>query len=427
MTATLTKKPATRAGVGQTFKFFTGAVKAYKLASADGKSEDLIIEGIASSNTRDRMGDTMSAQCQTSMLAQAKGLTMFGNHEYDVPENVFGKCTSSKLEVEGDVIKLAIVMTIAQSNPRAVKSWELIAKDGVRLAFSVGGRILEAEVDEENDDGSSWWPPLLINLLELLEVSLVGIPANPEAYTRSFLEDIKKSAFKAATRDPGVQKAFLRSIGVKSVEDDYPDLGEGTLATLEGGGVTLYSDEQPADGSKVAVNCSHDPACESFDAHVAKCVHKDGCAEPHIDGSLFCESHKPNIKDLTLDISLEIAETTKAECERIIAEAKAAVENAQTELSAINTQISAKQTEKVEIEKAVTDLTAQVEALKATPAGRTTKTTPGGSSLTTKPLSEMTADELREYARKRFGGGEPATADARTFGATEGVEPPAAT
>ena len=36
--------------------------------------------------------------------------------------------------------------------------------------------------------------PLIINGLELLEISLCGIPANPRAYTRSFIEDIARSS-----------------------------------------------------------------------------------------------------------------------------------------------------------------------------------------------------------------------------------------
>jgi HK97 family phage prohead protease len=223
-----------KAAIGQQFRFYTSTVKAYKRAAAGG-TEDLILKGIASSNQRDRYGDTMSAQCVSSLVAQSKKLTMFGNHDYDVPEDVFGRCDSSNLETEGDVIKLAIVMAIAKSNPRAVKSWELINEDGVRLAFSVGGIITEAEVDVENDDGTGWSLPLIINGLELVEISLCGIPANRESYTRSFLEDIKKSAFRAVTGDRNIQKAFLQSMGVETSRQKLApvDLARMTPAELQ--------------------------------------------------------------------------------------------------------------------------------------------------------------------------------------------------
>lgn len=407
-------------GVGQKFRFFTGSVKAYKRTAADGITEEMVIEGIASSNQRDRYGDTMTAQCQASMLMQSKKLTMFGNHSYGVPEDVYGKCGSSTLETEGDTIKLAIVMVIAQSNPRGVKSWELINKDGVTLAFSIGGIITDAEIDEENDDGSSWWPPLLINDLELLEISLVGIPANRESYTRSFIEDIKKSAFKGATRDPGVQKAFLRSIGVKGIEDEFPDLRDIAPVALSGGGITLVKSGDENKQLQTAVRCLHDPACASFEAHIEKepgnavpdeqCAHKNGCQKTKASDSSLCEEHRDAAK-IVLD-----------EANAQLATVQASIETANANLSAINAEIEAKTTEKSTLETQAADLVKQIadldekkkaSELRATPTGRQTKATTAGSS-TNKPLSEMTDAELRAHHQAL---NKSAAVDARPLGA----------
>jgi HK97 family phage prohead protease len=427
MTAQLTDQTTARTGVGQKFRFFTGAVKAYTRKSADNTTDEKIIEGIASSNQRDRYGDTMTVSCLSSMLQQCQKLTMFGNHDYDVPECVYGKCGESTLETDGDKITMAIKMVIAESNPRAVKSWELIAKDGVTLAFSVGGIITDAEVDVENDDGSSWWPPLLINDMELLEISLCGIPANRESYTRSFLEDIKKSAFKVAMRDPGVQLAFLRSIGVKSVAGEFADLrdAETVNAEIAAKGVLLEKDGTNGDGSKTGVHCKHDPVCESFEAHVA--------LEPEVEVpdeqcSHRCKHHRA-AATIALNVELD-AETKKlldaavAEATRIINEAKdaatATTADAQKELSAITAEIETKKAEAAALTTQRDELQTEVTKLKATPTGRQSQATPGGSS-TIKPadLAKMTADELRDYRRKVNAGN---SEDARPLGATEGDE-----
>lgn len=399
-TATEPAKP----GVGSKFKFFTGPVKAFTRKNAETGKDEMFIAGAASSNVRDRYGDTMSAQCQASMLTQAKGLTMFGNHDYDVPEDVFGKCATSQLSTESDIIDLDIEMQIAQSNPRAVKSWELINKDGVTLAFSIGGIILEAEIDEDNDDGSSWWPPLIINDLELLEISLVGIPANPRAYTRSFIEDIKKSAFKGASRDPGVTKAYLRSIGVKGVDEEFPDLREAEIANaaaaatagavetavepietpaVEGtvaiasGPILLERDGVNADGSKTAVQCAHETPCSTYAAHIAQ-----------------------------------------GEADAIVATARTNVEASQTELSALNAEIVTKTAERDALVATVAELEVKKTELAATPTGRQTQAHAGGSS-NTKPLSQMTSAELLAHKRALDGA---QSDDARPLGAEHATQ-----
>lgn len=56
-----------------------------------------------------------------------------------------------------------------------------MCRTGFLNATSVGFRILEAEIAKDRDDESSWFPPLNYMHQELMEFSVVSIPANPEA------------------------------------------------------------------------------------------------------------------------------------------------------------------------------------------------------------------------------------------------------
>ncbi len=228
-----------------TFKIHSnGKVKAYVRKDAAGVDQ-YFIEGIASSNVRDRQGDTITAQAQAQMLEQAKGLTMFLNHSYDVPEDVLGTCEESSLETNGDIVDLTIRCKVAASNPRAMKSWQLIEQDEVTLGLSIGGGLTEYEVDNENDDGESWCPPLIINGINLFEISLCGVPANPRAYTRDFVSQISRGFMRSVARNPEVRELVRKALS----KSDAPE----------------------------------------------PCAHKDGCTEMRAEGSLLCEAHANDV------------------------------------------------------------------------------------------------------------------------------------
>jgi phage head maturation protease len=214
------------------FSFGGALTKAWKVkATADDGTvtELLYLSGVASSSVRDRQGDTITAQCQADMLEQLQAgigrdghrLTMFLNHDYDVPEDVLGNVNESRLTAsapadgEDAVIDLEIVCRVTSENPRAVMAWKIV-NDGISLGFSVGGSLTEYEVDDENDDGESWCPPLLINGMALWEISLCGIPANPRAYT----EQLKTASAQTRLAALAAAHRFMREIGV---DDEAPE------------------------------------------------------------------------------------------------------------------------------------------------------------------------------------------------------------
>ena len=124
------------------------------------------IRGLASTNSIDRVGDTISHDAWT----KSGGLDNFKNnpiilfnHNYDKP---IGKATTMDINYNG----LEIGARISKS---AGEIKDLI-KDGVLGAYSVGFRVKDAEYKEETDGFE-------IKDAELFEVSVVSVPANQTA------------------------------------------------------------------------------------------------------------------------------------------------------------------------------------------------------------------------------------------------------
>lgn len=172
------------------FKIFSGLLKAVE--ADDGRKH---IRAIASSTVKDLHGDTMQLSAIQSMAASAKeNMTIWLNHEYEVPGDIFGSVADSKIsnraaDADGNVIyDLDFDIVVNDTNPRAIDTWQAI-RDGVKLGVSIGAMLKDYVL---NKDGT-------YNILdvELLEASIVGIPANP----RSWIQNAVWVAKARARRD----------------------------------------------------------------------------------------------------------------------------------------------------------------------------------------------------------------------------------
>lgn len=189
------------------FRIFTGLLKASR--AADGRMR---LHGVASSTTRDLHGDVMSQSAIEDMERAAnKGLTIYLNHEYKVPEDVAGSVEMAKARIR-DVdhdgnpnVDLDMDIVINDENPRAVQTFKAIEK-GTKLGLSIGAMIPKNGA-KRNKDGS-----YIIDHVDLLETSLVSIPANP----RSWVEYAAKSL-----RSRGVE--IEEETVTKDVEPDITD------------------------------------------------------------------------------------------------------------------------------------------------------------------------------------------------------------
>lgn len=183
------------------FSLFTGLLKTARVPGDDG--DDLVLTGIASSTIKDRHGDTMTESALQSMLRSADGMTIYLNHEYKVPEDVAGTVRKSWIDRSGDLHDLHFEISINQENPRAVQAFNAIDK-GTKLGLSIGAMIPEGGARREKKSGA-----YVINEVELLETSIVSIPANP----RSWVDYARKS--------------LLTKSDVPEVEDEEPVLKDG--------------------------------------------------------------------------------------------------------------------------------------------------------------------------------------------------------
>lgn len=171
------------------FEFLTpGMLKASK--GADGKMR---LHGIASSTTRDLHGDVMTESALQDMENSAnRNLTIFLNHDYTVPEDVGGSVERA-IRRTRDVdhagnpnIDLELDIVMDDTNPRAVQTWNSI-QNGTKLGLSIGANLPEGGY-KRNKDGT-----YVIEHCDLMETSIVGLPANPRSWVEYAVKALNDS------------------------------------------------------------------------------------------------------------------------------------------------------------------------------------------------------------------------------------------
>jgi HK97 family phage prohead protease len=168
------------------------ALKAYE-EEVEGQVEpDLILEGVASSTIRDRHGDTILPSALIDMERAANNnMTMFLNHDTKVPEDIAGSVKHAQIVSDATtddgqpLFDLKYKMRVDRTNDRAVKAHRSMMA-GTKLGMSIGARIPEGGAVRNKKTGT-----LLISHLDLLETSIVGIPANPRSWIDSVTKAIK--------------------------------------------------------------------------------------------------------------------------------------------------------------------------------------------------------------------------------------------
>lgn len=143
------------------------------------------IEGTASSTVVDSHGDEITLSAQRKMVASAKGMTIFMNHGYEVPKDVFGSVSKAQLIATRDVdaktgkpiYDMRIGIDVADSNPLALDTWNLMDKNKVKLGLSIGAMIPEGGAVLSKDSKG-----LVIDDIDIIEASVVSVPANPRSF-----------------------------------------------------------------------------------------------------------------------------------------------------------------------------------------------------------------------------------------------------
>jgi len=133
---------------------------AFSVKAADSTDSSIYIEGYASTVDVDRHGDVVpSSVWDKGMQNYLKNPVILAYHDHNNP---IGRMTEHKTDSKGLWIKARI--------STAAKQFQLI-KDGVLTAFSIGFRVLDAEYNSAAE-------VFLIKDLELVEISVVSVPAN---------------------------------------------------------------------------------------------------------------------------------------------------------------------------------------------------------------------------------------------------------
>ena len=139
----------------------------------------------ASSTVMDAHEDEFTPRAVEKMARQAhgSGMSIFLNHEYRIPEDLFGTTTEAHAvkRASDDGSELITDMDLSgfinEANPRARETADAL-EGGAKLGVSIGARIKDYRPRDEKDPLGGW----IIDDVELKEASIVGMPANPRTW-----------------------------------------------------------------------------------------------------------------------------------------------------------------------------------------------------------------------------------------------------
>jgi hypothetical protein len=229
----------------QEVKFEAFSLEGELLTASVGPDGKKMIHGVASSTTKDLHGDTITLSGLEDMERSAVGLTVFLNHSYEIPKDVGGTITKAGIKQKGvdqngdPNYQLEVDIEVEDENPAALQTHKYIQK-GRKLGLSIGAMIPEGGAKRQKD-GS-----YIIDHVLLLELSMVGIPANPKSWV-----DYAASALRGM-----VEKA------------QTTNLGNPTL-TLEGG---RYKIEGSIDGIDLGLGAQSDAVVPEIEYGFAQAI-----------------------------------------------------------------------------------------------------------------------------------------------------------
>ena len=277
------------------FRIFSGILKTGR--GDDGRRR---LWGVASSTVKDLHGDTMLESALDDMLTAANSnLTIFLNHSYNVTEDVAGSVESAHMSTKGvddkgePIRLLNFQIVINEKNPRAVEAWESM-DGGTKLGLSIGAMIPEGGATRDRKSGS-----LTIAHVNLLETSVVSIPANP----LSWVERATKALRRAET-----EKRQTMNLGSPTLTldgDTYTIQGsmDGiALASIHPGtGVVMEGIEVPADGVMREFTITKTVEVEIVDASCPDCG-KDKASGGDCGNPFHKKDVEPDIADAKIRI-----------------------------------------------------------------------------------------------------------------------------
>lgn len=170
-------------------------MQAYSLLTVKSVDEERrIVRGMATTPTVDRVGDVVVPE--GVVFRGPINLHLYHKHEMPVGNVEFGRPTKAGIPFTATIPDVVEAGTVRE---RVNEAWHSV-KYRLLGAVSIGFRAMEDGVELLKSGG------LKFTKWEMLELSLVSVPANPDAMIQSF-----KSADAGAIRS---------ALGVKSVASD---------------------------------------------------------------------------------------------------------------------------------------------------------------------------------------------------------------
>lgn len=196
----------------------------FKLATHQTKdaTEECIIEGYANTSDKDRVGDVvLPSAFEKSLPTYMSNPVLLANHDWNDP---CGVVTSAEVQDKG----LFIQAKVSATRPDI----KTLIREGVLRTFSIGYNELDADMDEATQTK-------FIKSLELLEISIVTVPANANALFREVGANLPKDGDKQTdapkpnegepkAAKPGVTKELME-VGVKALTDSGVDKDQAIL------------------------------------------------------------------------------------------------------------------------------------------------------------------------------------------------------
>ena len=187
----------------------------------DGENKSYEIEWYASTKDKDRMNDVVEPTAFEETLKQyMTNPIVLLQHDMDKP---IGNVIEASIDEKGLFIKAKITEDT---------DWVFSKlKNGVLRTFSIWYSVKDYETIENVDAEWKYSYTNIIKALELFEISLVSVPANPFALVKSF-DSCFKSEEEVETKEDEEQKA--EEVKEEVVEADNEELSEEEKEPLNG-------------------------------------------------------------------------------------------------------------------------------------------------------------------------------------------------
>jgi hypothetical protein len=292
-----------------------------KAETPDGES--LVRTFIASTSTPDREGDSLSVTGWDVDNYRRGGSVLYGHDTYSTPAHVVGKPLATW--VEGNALKNRIEFTPKEVNPTGYMVYRLVA-GGYLRSSSVG--FMPKEWKEVSDRPG--YMPIDFLKQELLEHSIVPVPANPEC-----LDEAKGLGIDLSPMVTWAEKMLDEKSEILMVTRD---LVEGAWKMAKAPKTTVVLPAPPVKDEALTPSESDKALHGEGSTSVQPTVDEQSSVGADKDGSLgggsqsaLQSEEQPQTKDVQVETKSDIVELVKA-ADESMAKAVAVVTKQATEL-----------------------------------------------------------------------------------------------